>query len=185
MQRRGGTLVGLVVGTSLLVACSDAGGEAEGPSSSPSSSSSSVSPGPGGGESSSAPVVPVLPEAARGDDDAAALAFVEHWVELVNYAAFSGDVSQIRRVTRAQCEVCESLYSSMDGRPLSSADGAWSTSGLTTRAPAPADPVAADVVVTGDIDISGSASSPFGSLALGLARENEEWSVAWLLTEQY
>lgn len=178
MVCRGGRLVALVVGTSLVAACSGGGGEAEGSPgpSSPSSESSSESP---------APPVPVMPEEARGDDDAAAVAFVEHWVELVNYAAFSGDVSELELVTEPGCEVCQSLYATMEDQPLSSADGAWSTPGLTARESSPNDPAMSDFVVEGDIDISGSESSPFGSIALGLTREVDGWSVMWLLTEQY
>ena len=127
----------------------------------------------------------MLPDEARGDDDAAAVAFVEHWVELVNYSAISGDVSAIEQITGAECEVCQSLYASMDGQPLSSTDGAWSTVDLETRGPVPDDPVPSDLVVTGDVDISGSESSPFGSLALGLTQDENGWSVSWLLTEQY
>ncbi|MDR6173135.1 hypothetical protein QE364_001835 [Nocardioides zeae] len=179
-------MVGLVVGTSLLAACTGGGGESEEAGPWPSSSGSSESAAAtSSSAATSAPAVPVMPEEARGAGDAAAVAFVEHWVELVNYAAFSGDATSVRQVTGTDCQVCQSLYASMDGQPLSSTDGAWSTSDLVTRAPAASDPGPADLVVTGDVDISGSESSPFGSLALGVTREDEGWRVAWLLTEQY
>jgi hypothetical protein len=97
-----GVLVGAVFATA---AC---GGD---PSSSP-SPSPSVSPSPS--PSSTAPTPPPLPDAARKDTKAGAVAFVRHYVELLNYAQFTGEVRPLEEVSAKTCETCNSVAQVID-----------------------------------------------------------------------
>ncbi|WZH52890.1 MAG: DUF6318 family protein [Nocardioides alkalitolerans] len=172
-------MVGLVVGTSLLAACTGGGGGAEeGASEAPSSSPSSpvVS-------SSSEAAVPVLPDEARGDDDAAAVAFVEHWVELVNYAIATGDTAPAR-ATSPDCEACGVLLDYIAGSERLG-EGFWTLRDLTTRPPSSDDPAPSPTVVAGQVSIEGSKPDPFGATALGLTTSDDGWRVQWLLNEPY
>ncbi|WP_447647104.1 DUF6318 family protein [Nocardioides zeae] len=171
MVCRGGRLVALVVGTSLVAACSGGGGEAEGSPgpSSPSSESSSESP---------APPVPVMPEEARGDDDAAAVAFVEHWVELVNYAIRTGETAPLEAVTGPNCGTCDVLYEDLAGRGGEDATGRWTLMTSEVRRQEPADLGPADVIVESAMVI-GEASGAEGSVATGLDWSDSGWVLSW------
>lgn len=54
----------------------------------------------------SGPIEPTLPEAAKGDDRAAAGVFVRHYWEMVRYAEESGDLDGLRRLSSPQCQPC-------------------------------------------------------------------------------
>lgn len=45
------------------------------------------------------PSPPPLPEAATRNDDAGQRAFIQHWVDLVNYACATGDTEQLRAMS--------------------------------------------------------------------------------------
>ena len=172
-------MVGLVVGTSLLAACTGGGGGAEeGASEAPSSSPSSpvVS-------SSSEAAVPVLPDEARGDDDAAAVAFVEHWVELVNYALRTGDIEPLEAVTGPSCGTCEVLYADLADRGGRDASGRWTFLDGEVRQRQAADLGPADVIVESGVTI-GETSGSEGTIAAGLDRDGSEWVVSWATADQ-
>ena len=64
----------------------------------------SVSPSP----SPTGPTAPALPRAARQHTKAGAIAFVRHYIDLINYAQASGDVAVVSSASVAGCSSCNS-----------------------------------------------------------------------------
>lgn len=99
-----------------LVACAlgstvgcDGQGEAAAPPDSPTESSSTAPQDTVTTEPAAVETPPPLPEAANGEDAAAAIAFVEHWVATLNYSNLTGDFEPIRALNSPSCEVCERI----------------------------------------------------------------------------
>lgn len=62
---------------------------------------------------------PTLPASARYEDPAGAANFVRHWIETSNYAALTGDTSELTELSDTNCTGCdkyielyESIYAS-------------------------------------------------------------------------
>lgn len=55
---------------------------------------------------SPAPAEPTLPPAAVEDSKEGAIAFVEHYIELLNYASDTGDVEALQAASADSCEGC-------------------------------------------------------------------------------
>lgn len=176
MQGRGGRLVGLVVGTSLLAACTGGGGGAEeGASEAPSSSPSTpvVS-------SSSEAAVPVLPDEARGDDDAAAVAFVEHWVELVNYAIATGDIEPAATLS-SDCTTCAATLGRIEETFATVEPGRWVVLDAVAQDPQDEDRNSVDRVVTSEVNTDETRTGATGDLALGLRWNGADgWTISWM-----
>jgi hypothetical protein len=83
----------------LLLALAGCGGD---PKADPSPSPSSPSTSP----VSTTPSAPVLPEEAKADTKAGAIAFVKYYVELINHAQATGDVDVLAAVEDPGCESC-------------------------------------------------------------------------------
>jgi hypothetical protein len=47
-----------------------------------------------------------MPAQAMQDSPAGAVAFVEHYIDVFNYAARTGDVDQLSRLSSPDCDVC-------------------------------------------------------------------------------
>ncbi|HEX2893408.1 MAG TPA: DUF6318 family protein [Marmoricola sp.] len=92
MTRR---LIGVVV---LLVALAGCGGD---PKSEP-----PPSPSPSTTPVSTTPSAPAMPDAAKENTKAGAIAFVRHYVELINYAQATGDTSALAAVEDTGCASC-------------------------------------------------------------------------------
>lgn len=60
------------------------------------------------------PQAPPMPELALEDSEAGAIAFVEHYIEVFNYAANTGDVEPLRALSHPDCEGCESYATSFE-----------------------------------------------------------------------
>ncbi|MDO9380376.1 MAG: DUF6318 family protein [Nocardioidaceae bacterium] len=81
----------------LLVGCTDDPvGPVDGDVTTP---TATVSPPP------TAPTPPPLPEAAKEETTEGAIAFVEHYIDLLNYAANTGDVALLQSASR-DCDGC-------------------------------------------------------------------------------
>jgi hypothetical protein len=50
-----------------------------------------------------------MPAAAKGDGRAAAKAFVRYYIDLINYAGRTGDVTDVTDLSTTQCTSCSSL----------------------------------------------------------------------------
>lgn len=178
-------LVALTVAALVLGGCSDEGDGEATPTPSGTSSSGSEPSEP---TSSAAPQVPELPEAATGTDDAAAVAFVEHWVELVNYGLATGDTEPLSAAQNPDCLTCAAILQETAAQagatPIGDV-GSWTATGVESRAGESADPAGTDYVVEMDITIQGSDPAPFGHMSLGVSRAENEWRVEWLLSEAY
>lgn len=98
---------GLILALCLLVA--GCGGEpsAPVPSSGP---SATASPTP----SSTPTGAPVLPEAATQNTKAGAIAFVKHYIELINYAQATGDTAALAAVDSKACKSCANARNHLD-----------------------------------------------------------------------
>jgi hypothetical protein len=97
---------GLIAAGLVLAGC---GGSAE-PKSLPAptkSPSPSASP-------SAAPTAPVLPEAAKAKTKAGAEAFVRHYVQVLNYATFTGKTDAARALDDGKCSSCQRMLASID-----------------------------------------------------------------------
>jgi hypothetical protein len=64
---------------------------------------------------------PPMPEQATEDSPEGAAAFVDYWVDVLNYAAISADVEPLRAISDAQCHSCQSLIDSLASPPSSEA----------------------------------------------------------------
>lgn len=87
----------------LIAACTLAGcgGTTDaGPPPSPSASPIASSP---------SPTAPALPDAARANTKAGAVAFVRHYVDLINHAQATGDVGALAAVEDNRCSSCRSV----------------------------------------------------------------------------
>ena len=87
-------VVGAVV---LLLALAGCGGD---PKAEPSPTKSVTTP------VSTTPAPPVMPEAAKADTKAGAIAFVKHYIDLINYAQATGDLDVLAGVEDRDCESC-------------------------------------------------------------------------------
>jgi hypothetical protein len=70
------------------------------------SASSSPSPSPTASPSAAAPT---LPAKAKGTSEAAAKAFVRHWIAVLNYAGPSGDHKALRELSAERCVACSAI----------------------------------------------------------------------------
>ncbi|MRK01453.1 hypothetical protein GEV27_07945 [Aeromicrobium sp. S22] len=52
-----------------------------------------------------------MPDQARQDSPEGAAAFVKHYVDVFNYAAATGDVEELTRLSAPTCEGCQSYIS--------------------------------------------------------------------------
>ena len=71
---------------------------------------------PNGPATSATPtlVAPTRPEAAKEDSEEGAVACVKHYIELLNYAANTGDVEPLRDASDPDCEGCSSYISAFE-----------------------------------------------------------------------
>lgn len=95
--------VGAALGLVSVVTLSGCAGEEPvepPPLAAPTTASPSATPTP----SPSGP--PTLPPEARGTSDKAAIAFVRHWIDLVNYAGDTLDTRPLRVVSAPSCDGC-------------------------------------------------------------------------------
>jgi len=88
-----------VVGAALVLLVAGCGGD---PKADPSPSTSSAP------SASSTPTAtpPALPDAAKANTKAGAIAFVRHYIDLVNYAQATGDVDALSTVEDPNCKSC-------------------------------------------------------------------------------
>jgi hypothetical protein len=91
-----------IIGFALLLVVAGCGSD---PKADPSLSPSSPLTSP----VSTTPSPPAMPEAAKANTKAGAIAFVRHYVDLVNYAQATGDVSPLQRVEDPRCESCTNV----------------------------------------------------------------------------
>jgi len=66
------------------------------------------SPSPSPTATTSATVAPPMPPAATAHTKAGAIAFVRHYVDLINYTQSTGDVGPIHRAEGPHCSSCKS-----------------------------------------------------------------------------
>ena len=89
----------------LLTACGGGGNPEPAPLPRTSSPSPTASP-------SATP--PVMPAAARGNSRHSAQAFVRHYVDVLNYATFTGDTAAARTLDDASCKSCQRMLGAID-----------------------------------------------------------------------
>lgn len=58
--------------------------------------------------STSTATPPPMPDQATEDSPEGAAAFVDYWVDVSNYAAATGDVTELSRISSADCSGCQS-----------------------------------------------------------------------------
>lgn len=87
----------------LLAACTDGGATEPGSTSTP-SATASASGSPSASASAVAP--PVMPEVAKEHTEAGAVAFVQHFWDVVNYAQATLDVRPLERLITEGCDGC-------------------------------------------------------------------------------
>jgi hypothetical protein len=63
----------------------------------------------GSPSASATPTPPVMPSAAKTDNDAAVEAFARHFINVINYTAHSGDRATIDKLSAPACESCKSI----------------------------------------------------------------------------
>jgi hypothetical protein len=95
----------LVVGVALLLALAGCGGD---PKADPSPSQSVTTP------ASTTPSPPVMPEAAKANTKAGAVAFVKYYIELINHAQATGDTQPLKDVEDPGCTSCTRARGALD-----------------------------------------------------------------------
>jgi hypothetical protein len=89
------------IGAMLVLALAGCGGDSKAdPSASSSPSAPVTSP------ASTTPTPPAMPAAAKADTKAGAIAFVRHYIDLINYAQATGDVEALAAVEDVGCKSC-------------------------------------------------------------------------------
>jgi len=78
---------------------------------------------------SPAEVAPTLPAGAKGTSEAAAKALVRHYIDVLNYAAATGDTSRLAALSEPDCESCTSIRRNIDS--IYGADGELRGEGWT------------------------------------------------------
>jgi len=64
-------------------------------------------PEPEHATSSPSDAPPPMPRAAKDDTDSGAIAFTKHYVDVLNYAAVTGDTVELKRLSSPKCEGCQ------------------------------------------------------------------------------
>jgi hypothetical protein len=98
--------VALLVVVAVLLMLTGCGGD---PKAVPSPSPSSPATSP----VSTTPSAPVMPEEAKADSKAGAIAFVKYYVELINHAQATGDVQALADVESEKCRSCISAQKTL------------------------------------------------------------------------
>lgn len=93
--------VALLIVVAVLLMLTGCGGD---PKADPSPSPSSPATSP----VSTTPSAPVMPEEAKADSKAGAIAFVKYYVELINHAQATGTVDQLLAAESVDCKSCAS-----------------------------------------------------------------------------
>ncbi|MGH3365742.1 MAG: DUF6318 family protein, partial [Nocardioidaceae bacterium] len=57
---------------------------------------------------------PTMPAAAKGASEAAAKAFVRHWIDVLNYAGPAGDARELEKLSGGKCAACSAITSLID-----------------------------------------------------------------------
>lgn len=100
-------ILGAVALSFVLAGC---GGEPEAPPD-PTATTSGASTTP---TTPPTPSAPALPEAATANTKAGAIAFVQHYVEVQNYASSSGDTQPLKTLATKECDSCRGITSVID-----------------------------------------------------------------------
>lgn len=117
-------LAGVGLAATLLSACRDSEPETQPPTSAATSPETTASSSPTPTE----PTPPVLPAAASGRSDAAVKAFVDYWVDTVNYAMTTGDTRPLE-ASSSDCGGCDDYVDLYRG--IYSSGGFLKTTGWT------------------------------------------------------
>ena len=72
---------------------------------------SSASPSP---SASPSDVAPTMPAKAKGSGPGAAKAFVKHYLDVLGYAARTGEVNELRSLAGPNCRSCEGVIAKID-----------------------------------------------------------------------
>ncbi len=106
-MRRRMVLVNAATSCALVISLASCGSANPKPAPAPTVSVSSSAPPPG-------EVAPTMPAEAKGTSEAAAKAFVRHFVETLNYAGDTGETSVLRRLYSQSCLFCEGIADGLD-----------------------------------------------------------------------
>lgn len=195
-------LVGLLVG-----GCSSDGEPDEASPSSTAESTSVDETSSGPGEATSEPTAtateagvtaPEMPAGAREDSPEGAIAFVEHWVVLMNHAIETGDAGPLGETETGSCVACSALVDEIttsheQGGVGSEGHegGGWSASGVDVvvaeglgeagqTVVSATISVEAESVPQPDGSVSQTAARTLGVMVWGLERSGAGWEVAWV-----
>jgi hypothetical protein len=177
-----------VIAVAVLVVLAGCGGA---PKVSPSPTPSSPVTSP----VSTTPTPPAMPDAAKANTKAGAIAFVRHYVSIQNYASLHGDTAALRKLASPACDSCQSIVRLIE--KVYSAGGRIEGDGWTVtrarNAELPASPRSVRYV---DVSLQIAEQSIYASpsatpsryngndhrlMTFGLTREQGNWQVASIL----
>ncbi|MFT4188665.1 MAG: DUF6318 family protein [Aeromicrobium sp.] len=136
------------------------------------------------------PVEPVLPEAAKENTEDGALAFLEHYLAVMDYASSTGDVTQLTELSHPECTGCRTyidLYTDYyEG-------GGWFKGGDQTLDNTAIQMIDGEVLITADISLTaGSSQAPDADVPSQHKASTEQvthgmfWvEDRWLLTQMF
>lgn len=106
-------LVAALVASAALAGCTSDGPDADpSPAATSATGSPTASAPPSGTPSPSGP--PTLPAEAQGRSKAAAVAFVEHWIDVINYTGETLDTGPLRELSAPSCGPCAGIMATID-----------------------------------------------------------------------
>ncbi|AXT85390.1 hypothetical protein C6I20_09460 [Aeromicrobium sp. A1-2] len=146
---------------------------------------------PASGASSATPTTtpPTMPAQAKLDSPEGAAAFVKHYIDVFNYAAATGDVDELSRLSDPDCEGCQryiTLYRDTYEAGGYFKGGEWNLSELRMRYRLP-QTLATTTVTTDESRYRDTGSSEEkidppdkAKVSFGLSRDDNLWSILQL-----
>ena len=173
-----------IIGFALLLVVAGCGGD---PQASPALTPSTPAASP----VSTTPSPPVMPEAAKANTKAGAIAFVRHYIEVFNFAQTTGSATDLSGLSSQRCDECTAAIDALEH--IYGSGGHIEGGALTPRAIAAEHNRAEDMwVVLAQIDsgpqsvASSATSSPMNlpggrrSMSFSVIQEHGGWKVrAW------
>ncbi|MFT4188597.1 MAG: DUF6318 family protein [Aeromicrobium sp.] len=94
------------------------------------------------------PVEPVLPEAAKENTEDGALAFLEHYLAVMDYASSTGDITQLTELSHPECTGCKTYVDLFTERRR---NGGWVDGGGQSTSDVSVQTINGEVLITANI----------------------------------
>lgn len=143
-------------------------------------------PEPEHATSSPSDAPPPMPRAAKDDTDSGAIAFTKHYVDVLNYAAVTGDTAELKRLSSPKCEGCQEyidLYEETYESGGYFKGGEWELSNIEVQEDKPVTLIFARMSANESEYKESKSSDPSTgviediNLVFGLSRNSDAWLI--------